>query len=211
VIFTERLTTDLLKEAWAYELLISYYRDTNKNQRLVLDTIAGDITMSDEQFVISSYRATQYNWNVRYRATYDELVSTGTIGLITDQELRETAMAIYTTPLFEEITEGAESSEYRRLFRESVSAEIQVALLNRCGDRYVSVLDYDAIEDSLNYPCTLDLPIEKIQRAANDLKALPRFVPSLRIRFADNQTAVVNMLLSDGNEVRLRSIREAAP
>lgn len=58
--FTLRLTDDLRKEAWAYESLINYSRQTNANQRRALDAMAGDIKLSDEQFVISAYRATQY-------------------------------------------------------------------------------------------------------------------------------------------------------
>ncbi|MGB0133432.1 hypothetical protein, partial [Dokdonella sp.] len=60
VVFTARLTDDLRKEAWAYEPMINYSRQTNANQRRVLDAMAGDIALSDEQFVISAYRATQY-------------------------------------------------------------------------------------------------------------------------------------------------------
>lgn len=189
-VFTARLTDDLRNEAWGYEWLIKYSHETNVNQRRVLDAMAGEINLADEQFVISAYRATQYKETTRYRATYDELLSTGSIGLIADQEMRETAVNTFAAPWLEQISQQARDSEYRKLFRETVSAGIQEALLARCGDRPATMLDYATIEGSLDYPCTLDVTPEKIRAAANALKASPRLVPALRIRFADNQTAL---------------------
>ncbi len=191
--YTERLTDDLRKEAWGYESTINYNRQTNANQRRVLDAMAGDIMLSDEAFVISAYRATQYKDYTRYRATFDELVSTGTIGLVSNRALRETAVQLFTTAFMEEFSLRTKNSEYRRLFREIVSAPIQEALLLRCGDREAPELDYIAIEKQLDYPCTLDLPAEKIRAAAEALKAEPRLVPALQVRFADNQTALSDL------------------
>ncbi|HMM68793.1 MAG TPA: DUF6090 family protein, partial [Dokdonella sp.] len=118
-VFTARLTDDLRKEAWGYESIVAYNREVNKNQRQALDAISGEIALSDEQFLISAYRSTQYIYNVRFRATYDELVSTGTISLIADQQLRETAISIFTTPLLDQITQRGMESAYRTLFREN--------------------------------------------------------------------------------------------
>ena len=205
VVFTARLTDDLRKEAWAYESLINYNRQTNANQRCVLDAMAGDIKLSDEQFVICAYRATQYKDYNRYRATFDELVSTGNIGLVADQVLRESAVALFTTNFLEQIMQQTRESEYRRLFRESVSAPVQQALLLRCGDRIATELDYASIKAELDYPCTLDLPTEKIHSAANTLKGAPRFIPALQVRFADNQTALND--LQQVNKTVLENLR----
>ena len=105
-VFTARLVDDLRKEAWGYAYVIQYNRETNANQRRVLDAMAGHAALSDEQFMISAYRATQYIYNVRFRATYDELVSTGNIGLIADERLRGTAIGIFTTPLLDQVMQA---------------------------------------------------------------------------------------------------------
>ena len=211
-VVSKRLTEDLRKEAWAYEFLIAYNRETNANQRRVLNAMDGAITLSDEQFVISAYRATEYKGNIRYRATYDELVSTGSIGLIADQDMREAAVNVFGTAWLEQIAQQTRNSEYRRLFRETVSSGVQEALLARCGDRVGTVLDYASIEGSIDFPCTLALPREKIREAADALKALPRFVPALRIRFADNQTALGDLQAENHASLEtLRRIRNAKP
>jgi hypothetical protein len=148
----------------------------------------------------------------RYRATYDELISTGTIRLITNDQLLETATAMYTTPAFDQLTEQAMGAEYRRLFRETVPAGIQDVLSTHCGDRYAPELDHASIEGSIGYPCILDLPAENVLVAASGLKAVPRFVPALRVRFADNQTALADLqLANDGLLKILRAIRDKNP
>lgn len=196
-VFTARLTDDLRREAWGYEYLLEYNRETTASQRRVLDAMAGKTTLSDEQFIISAYRATQYFYNnVRFRATYDELVSTGNIGLIADEKLRATAIAIFTTQLLDQIVQTARDSEYRRLFRETVPAEVQAALLARCGDHEATVLDYASLKHTLDYPCTLGVSREDMHTAADALKALPRFAPALRTRFADNQTALTDLKIN---------------
>jgi hypothetical protein len=211
-VFTARLIDDLRREAWSYAFLIEYNRDINRNQRRVLDAMAGELELSDEQFVIAAYRGSQYKYNDRYRATYDEMVSTGTIGLIADQTLRETAISVFTTPLMDLTAQEANRSEYRRLFRETVSAEVQQALLADCGDRYAPVLDYVAIRGSIDYPCNLQVAPGKLHAAAMALKAAPRLVQTLQIRFADTQTALTDLQVA--NQVvwqRLQAMREDKP
>ena len=211
-VFTERLTDDLRKEAWGYESVVAYSHQTNANQRRVLQALAGDIELSDEQFLINAYRATQFRENNRYRATYDELVSTGAIGLITDPVLREAAVGLFTTGFMEEFAQRVRDSEYRQLFRETVPAPVQEALLIRCGDRYPAELDYESLDTTIDYPCSLELPEEQISAAAFALRTLPRFRPALQVRFADNQTALTD--LQDSNPIVLESlmaIRERKP
>lgn len=211
-VFTERLTDDLRKEAWGYESVVAYSRQTNASQRRVLQALAGDIELSEEQFLIDAYRATQFRENNRYRATFDELVSTGAIGLITDPVLREAAVGLFTTGFMEEFAQRVRDSEYRQLFRETVPAPVQEALLIRCGDRYPAELDYESLDTTIDYPCSLELPEEQISAAAFALRTLPRFRPALQVRFADNQTALTD--LQDSNPIVLESlmaIRERKP
>ena len=207
-VFSERLKTDMRLEAWGYESLIEYYKDVALNADRTLATMEGELQLSDEQFVISAYRATQYKYNDRYRATYDEMVSTGTIGLIADQKLRETAIIVLTSPLFDEISADGQKSEYREIFRRAVSKDVQRELQKKCGDLYVDPLDYKAIVKSLDYPCKLDVPQEKISAAAKALRANENFVPSLQLRYADIETALAN--LQDYNPVIFNNLREIA-
>jgi hypothetical protein len=192
-VFTERLKADLREEAWGYEFLISYNRDILANAERVLSVMAGEAEMSDEQFVISAYRASQYKYNVRKRSTYDEMISTGSIDLISDQTLRNTAVEIYTSTLFDEISRDGQKSEYREIFRRAVSKDVQRALLKQCGDRFMEPLDYELIIKSLDYACTLDVSAEKISAAAASLRSKTELVPALQFRFADVETVIADL------------------
>lgn len=192
-VFTERLKTDLRGEAWGYEYLILYNKDILANAERVLSVLDGEAEMTDEQFVISAYRASQYKYNVRQRATYDEMISTGSIDLISDQTLRKTAVEIYTSTLFDEISRDGQKSEYREIFRRAVSKDVQRALLKQCGDRFMEPLDYELIIKSLDYACTLDVSAEKISAAAASLRSKTELVPALQFRFADVETALADL------------------
>ena len=86
--FAESLKADLRAEAWGYEYQIHCYGNVLSNADRVVNVLAGKASLSDEDLLIGAFRATQYNENVRRRATYDELTSTGSIGLIRDPVLR---------------------------------------------------------------------------------------------------------------------------
>src|SRR5690348_10274508 len=90
-VFTERLKSDLREEAWGYAMNIGYFDQVQTNARRAADALTGRIPLSDEALLIAAYRATQFNGNKRRRATYDELVATGEIGLIHDAALRDLA------------------------------------------------------------------------------------------------------------------------
>ena len=128
-VFTERLKADLRVEAWGYDYLIEYNKDILANTERVLAAMSGDAPMSDEQFVIAAYRASQYSSNDRRRATYDELISTGTIGLIADQKLRLTAVMVFESPLFEQIF----NEESRRSTARSSARRARQAFNERCS------------------------------------------------------------------------------
>lgn len=192
-VFSERLTEDLIYEAWAYEYLIDYNKDVRLSARAALDALSGAAPLTDEQFVVNAYRATQYKYHDRGRATYDELISMGEIGLIEDEGLRTTAITLFTTDLFEVIAQEGRAAPVRTIFRRTVPASVQAAALRQCGDRFVPNGDYEAIVGSLAYPCSLELPPGEIKRAADLLRADPDLIEALQIRFADVETAITDL------------------
>lgn len=193
--FGTRLQADLRYEQWAEQQLIEYHQQVRRNAERALAALSGRHALSDEQFVISAYRATQYLYIDRYRSTYDELVSTGSMELIGDPNLRRAAISTFTNPLYDRIFQRASDSEYRRLFRETVPFEVQNALLAGCGDRPPRELDYAALAHMLDYPCTLGLPEADVRAAASALRAQPRLVPALQSRNADLGSAISDLVL----------------
>ena len=207
-VYSERLAADLRYEAWQTEYLIAYYSEVLVNAERAVGALTDGPALSDEQLVISAYRASQYLFYGTRRATYDEMVSTGDIGLIADRRLRETALTLYSDPTINMITEDARNSAYRIAFRRALAADVQRALLEQCGDKIIQPGDFEGIVGSLNYPCELGLPPVRIEAAARRLRGDPELIAALQLRFADIETAIGN--LEQGTPGLLGNLRAIA-
>lgn len=191
--FTQRLRADLREEAWAYEYEIGYSDEVIANATRAADALSGKTPMQDAALLVVAYRATQYVFNASRRATYDELTSTGEIGLIHDPALRDLAMRLYTMPIFKRIFDEGENNPYRRAFRMAISYEVQQQLAAACGDRVVPPGDYEGIANSLDYPCSPKLSPEIVAASAAVLRHDPQFLQFLRLRIADVGTNQDNL------------------
>jgi hypothetical protein len=195
--FEGRLRTDLREEAWSSQLLLQYNREVLVSAERAVAALEGKTALSDEALVTAAYRATQYKQKGRRRSTYDELTSTGAIGLIRDRHLRDTAMRVYTAPMWDNIVREGMQSEYRREFRMSLPNDVQQAIAEGCGDRVTPVGDYDAIRNSLDYPCKIPLPPEQLAAAAQTLRSSATLLPLLRLRIADIRTRLFDQTVNN--------------
>jgi len=210
--FADSLKSDMRAEAWGYEYQIHYYGNVLANAERAVDALTDKAPLADEALLISAFRATQYNETIRRRATYDELTSTGAIGLIRDPVLRETAMRLYTTNNFNNIVQEGRSSLYRMAFRMAVPNDAQRSLEKMCGDRVAIVGDYKTnFADAINYPCSTGLPADTIVTSVAALRNDPKLIPLLRLRVVDLESNVANLLVYEGDvHAGLRGFTEQA-
>lgn len=200
-VFTERLKADLRNEAFFYQYMIEYNKDVLASAENAVNALTGKAPLSDEQLLINAYRATQYKNPQRFRASYDEMISTGNIGLIRDQKLRLTAMRIYNVATMDSFAQEGVQSRYREAFRMNIDNDVQQALAKQCGDRYVKRGDYQAILNVIDYACALDLPQSEIDEAVKSLRSNPQIVPFLRVRIADIRTRLFDMTVNNSDIV----------
>lgn len=194
-IFTERIKANLRVEAWNLEMQIGYYGQVRANARRAADALTGHAPLSDEALLVAAFRATQYNDNNRQRTTFDELKSTGELGLIRDNGLRTVAMDVFSVPVFEQVAEEGRASEYRAGFRKQVPYRVQEALEAACGDHIVLTGDYAGIATTLDYPCRIDLPATDIATAASALRGNPDTLALLNLRIVDVGTSIGNLTI----------------
>jgi hypothetical protein len=211
-LFTERLKTDLRAEDWTYQFMISYHREVLANANRAAAALEDKATLSDEDLLVSAYRATQYRNRNRRGSTYDELVSTGAIGLIRDQTLRDTAIRLYNLTVFDNLTREGMQSRYREAFRMSLPNDVQRALGKHCGDRVIRPGDYASIKGNLDHPCRTDLSAQDIAASARALRANPDIVRFLRLRIADLETRLFDMTRNNQEIMEnLRAIAKEKP
>ena len=199
--FTQHLKEDLREEAWGYQLQIAYNQQVRANAERAEGALTGEAPLDDEALLVVAYRATQYRQKLRRRATYDELISTGTIGLIRDRALRDLAMRVYSMPTIDNFVREGLESRYREAFRMTVPIAVQRALAQRCGDKPTPVGDYASLAHSLDYPCHTGLSAAAVRDAAAALRGNPMLLPSLRKRAVDISTRLGD-LVTNNSEIR---------
>lgn len=192
-LFTARLKADLREEDWRYQFTLAYSGEVLANANRAVAALEGQAALSDRELLVSAYRASQYKESPRRRSTYDELISTGTIGLVRDQALRDTAMRLYSIGTFDNLVREGLNSRYRQAFRMSLPNTIQRALGSKCGDHYIEPGDYTRIKGVLDYPCDPGLSEAELATAVQALRANPDLLPALRLRVADLQTRLVDL------------------
>ena len=190
---TERLINDLLYEAFNYEYLVEYYDDVQSNINRVISDLENQNQQSDIDFLVSAYRSTQYLIYYRRTTTFDEITANGQIDLIKDPLVKSTAEYAYNFDLMSNIGDFGTGSEYRRRFRMLIPIWIQEELLKNCGDKVVPDYDYEAIINSLDYPCSIEVPPEEIKKYVTILKTDPELLGLLRLQHSNIQTAITNL------------------
>ena len=192
-VFTAHLKADLRHEDWRLQMIIAYSREVRANAERAIAALDSGVNIDDEDLLVSAYRASQYVNDLRARATYDELISTGSIALIRDQDLRDKAMAIYNNDNIDNVVEEGKLSQYREAFRMGLPIEVQRALAKHCGDQPRASGDYAGIPDILGYPCSSGLSGQIVRDAVDSLRSNPAIVPALRLRIINLDTRIFNL------------------
>ncbi|MCB9961816.1 MAG: hypothetical protein R3B98_08330 [Hyphomonas sp.] len=178
--YEQRLLEDLRQDSGNYFFLRDYYRGALKAAEKTYDGLTGKTDLTDADLLVAAYRASQYNWAERHRATFDELVASGNLELIGDTDFRTRVSSYYAMDLLASVSQASLNSEYRRAFRMLMPPDLQSALGEQCGDREVGPGVY-----TIDYPCTLDWPASDVAAQAAALKADQDILPLLRLRIAN--------------------------
>lgn len=210
VVVTQRLMEDLRAESWRYQFLLEYHHDVRSAAESAAAALSGKASLGNEEFLVNAYRASQYKQGASVRATYDELISTGNIGLLRDLPLRNVAVRAYSLTTIDNLVKEGVESRYRELFRMSVPNEVQRALARACGDRYIKSGDYKDFDHVIDHPCKTGLPADVIDAAADALRTDPQTLRFLRQRIADLDTRLVDMTQNNRDvwEALLRIAKE---
>jgi len=210
--YSARLKADLREEYRNWRGLVDYLGVVRLNADRASAILEGSEEGTDEALLIHAYRATQYMYFQRRRATFEELTSTGSLGLIADQHLRETASLFFGFQAIDTAFADGADSPYRRLFRGILPIAVQDALTEHCGDRIVYLGGVGRTRLDLDHACETGLGGPEIVAAADVLRTHPEVLPALRLRAMNLRTTIVD--LSDGSidlDEALRVLTEASP
>jgi len=183
-VYSERLLKELLIEREYSKSLLQYYHQTHQAGIDEYNGLVGRSDDSSESILINAYRASQYNWYERRRTVFDEIVSTGSLNLIKNDVLRNTAGQMYSTPLFSILQEEGQNSEYRKGFREIIEPHVHNDLLIKCGDlEYEGKMGGQSLV-TLGYDCKLTVSTRDIESSISALRNSSESLKALRLRNA---------------------------
>jgi len=164
--FVERLIADLTRDHRQRTELLAYY-DQVSTSAIRAIALLNAPSANDRELVVNSYRATELAYDPQTRATWDEIVSSGEIGLLPRVAVEQGLNLYFSVDVAEQTRQEISNSRLRSHVRSIVPHDVQAAIRAGCSDIVASdgrVLGF--VEE-----CRLDVPPEAIAVAAETLKA----------------------------------------
>ena len=189
-VLIKRLYGDLNHDNEVVISLLKYQAVVKNYAITAIDGFNGKKTVSDEQFVIGAYQASQINTPWNYRSTYNELLSTGQIDLIKSDELKGLILGYYSDDWTKQTMLNT-TAPYREYIRGAIPFLIQDAIRSECGD--ISIVVAKTFGNVLPDSCDLQLPDELFSETAADLRSQPEMLINLRYQIAFYESQVYNL------------------
>lgn len=163
---------------WSLDAVLDYYRITQRYADIALAGWRGDRAVSDRDFVIAAYQASQQTYLGTSNQTWSQIIGSDRLQHIEDRDVRERLSLLMTADWA--TIEKDLAPDYRRHVREVIPEDIQDAIRKDCGDRRVVRGTQSWIR--LPETCTLDLPDERFRTAATELRVRPALIGDLRFQ-----------------------------
>jgi len=191
-VLLSRLYNDLQNDLNSLNAELAYLASVRKHAMIVLDALNGKKLISDNQFIISAYQASQLAGAWSTRTTYNEILSAGQFNLIKNQQLKDLIFANYvvdftTQPIF------SNQLPYREFIRGSTPISIQNAVNENCGDVTIEVAH--SFAQSLPATCELQLPKVLVKKTAPLLRSNPKLLFNLRYQYSISNTQEMMLYL----------------
>ena len=184
-----------------FETAKTYYSTTGRYAEAAFAGWRGDPEISDEQFVIGAYQASQiYTFGIN-AVNWTQVFGGDQLANIQDPQLRR-GLANLMTLNFEMIDTPAIDTPYRQNVRQVIPEDIQDAIRARCGDTPVP---QKPLTQMLPAACDIDMPAMRWSEAAAELRARPDLAAQLRWHRAATAAFLTNMELF---ESQTRQVRE---
>jgi hypothetical protein len=187
--YLNRLVVDLTDDLKMSSLKLAYYRQ-------VLDSIERTETLllqndpSEKAIVAAAYRATEVNGAVVSSATWDQIVSSGHVGLLNDSSLENRFANYYKlAQLTLDSNEQLYNSPYRQVVRSLIPLSIQNAIREGCSD----ALDTLHLRTNFVDNCEIEADEDVLKKTANAIRTSHSVLESLRLQYSRVHT-VLNSL-----------------
>jgi hypothetical protein len=199
----EQLRPELALDIDYFESVRSYYRVTRKYADIALAGWNRDPRISDSQFVIAAYQASQI-YGIGTNAQNWTLIFGGEqVRDIDDPTLRRHLSYVLTSD-YADVALATMQTPYRTGVRLVIPNEIQVAIRATCGDQFVRDA-FDQYVYVLSDRCALSLDPAKAAAAAKALRASTSLANQLALHLGSIEAYLQNV---DFIEIPMRTLED---
>jgi len=189
-VLIQRLIGDLKLDLEVVDHLLNYQQIVKSYAETAIDGFNEVETVVDEQFVISAYQASQVNLPTSYRGTFTEMINTGTINLVKNNQIKTKIMSYYSDD-WANRPNMVYLAPYREQIRRAIPHVIQEDIRVHCGDHSVQIRQIK--QTILHSTCNLSMDNELFLTAAKILRNNPDLLLDLQYQIAVYSTQVLNM------------------
>lgn len=170
------------------ESMAGYYESTNRYGDLAIAGWGNDPAVSDEEFVIAAYQASQIISVGNNGVVFGAIFGAENLRDIEDPVIRQNLATVMTFD-YNLVDLRAVSTRYREEVRKTIPHKIQAAIRQHCGDQNLGTNRV-----TLPERCDLEISPDTAARAAAALRARPELVAELHW----HRAAVANQLSNVG-------------
>ncbi|MEO6154597.1 MAG: hypothetical protein ABIP16_02575, partial [Thermomonas sp.] len=149
----DKLGADVARQLETVKAQHRYYANTDRYAGTAFAGWQGDASVSDRDFVIAAYQASQVASFVQTGQTYTMLLGGDQVRKIENEGLRDAIISMLTFD-YEPISRPAVRTRYRDDVRAVVSDEVQAAIRKLCGDYFDG-------DDMIALPPTCVIPMSE--------------------------------------------------
>ena len=194
----EQIRPDLARMASNFGYSIDYYATTRRYAEVALAGWRGERAVSDSDFVIAAYQASQIYALTLDSATWANVMGADRIQSLGDPSLRRQLSEVLFAD-YAPVRAANLYTDYRKNVRRVIPIAIQDRIRERCGDRT------DQRGDSAFLPptCDLTLPAAEASAVAAKLRANPELADDLGYHFA---VIAVALITSHGAKAQIEAL-----
>lgn len=186
--YVQRLISDLEQDQSGVRAHAAYYAEVLKSVQFT-DELLRSVDPDSFMLVVNAYRATEITYIPPERATWDQIVSSGHLGLLPAGVIESGLSTYYAFDNAQDSYRHALDSSYRTTVRRIIPLPIQLAIRTGCSDVY------DKMGNAIGFikECKLDVDAEALEEVASALRSDPEVAANLRYQYSIAATAVLNM------------------
>jgi hypothetical protein len=186
--YVRRLIRDLTEDHDSIRMQVDYYGDVLKST-LRTDELLSAANPDPRELVVNAYRATEVAYTAPVRATWDQIVASGHLGLLPAQVVESGLLKYYAFDTAQDIYGRGVGSTYRETVRKLIPLSVQIAIRAGCSD----VRDDSGAIVAFEKQCNLDVDPATLKAVAAALRSDPAVAADLRYQYSFAVSAQLNL------------------